>query len=123
MAKTEPVTGWGGKLISVLENIAAGGNTAPPEAERVVTMPGLDKLHRSVRELQGRLVTIDSQEHALLLGYQEVEKVVEEQRQELAAKRAEVVEQMRQHQEKIVDAVKSCGIRAEIVTRGPADAS
>ena len=56
MSKTEPTTGWGGKLMSVLETIAARDTTVPPEAEKIVTMPGLDKLHRAVRDLQGKLV-------------------------------------------------------------------
>ena len=80
-------------------------------------------MHRAVTELERKEVILDAEEHALTLGYQEVERVVEESRLAIEAKRAEITAQKRQHQEMLIEAMKSCGIKGEIVTRGKADAS
>ena len=106
------------KLIDMLESVAAQGTGRPADPlEKIVTMPGLDKLHKSIRELQGKLVAIDGREHALVLAMTEVEREAETEQAAIRARRAEIIDQMRRHQETLVEAMKQCGIMASIPDR------
>lgn len=110
-------------LRAALERVAnqrTGPATQQPE--RVVTMPGLDKLHKLIRDLQGKLVVIDGEEHQLSIAFGEMEREAEGAQQDIAKRRAEIGEQMRRHQETLVEAMKQCGIMASIPATGGRDA-
>ena len=104
-----------GRMIGAMERVANQGTGRPTEPlEKVVTMPGLDKLHKLIRELQGKLVMIDGDEHALHLALGEIEREAETEQAAIRARRAEITDQMRRHQETLVEAMKQCGIMASI---------
>ena len=99
-------------LTDILERVA-NQKTAAPE-EKVVTMPGLDKLAKAIRELQGKLVAIEGDEHKLMLAFQEVERESESLQTDIRQRRVEVSEQLTRLQLQMIDAVKSCGIMASV---------
>jgi hypothetical protein len=100
-------------MIEMLER-AAATKTGPTAAEKVVTMPGLDKLARAIRELQAEAVGLDGEEHKIVLAFQEIERESEGLQAEIRAKRADVRERLARLQGQMVEAVKSCGIMASI---------
>lgn len=101
-------------LMEVLERVA-NQKTQPPEAsEKVVTMPGLDKLARAIRELQAEIVGLDSEEHKVMLAFQEVERESETMQADIRAKRNDVRERLARLQGQMIEAVKACGIMASL---------
>jgi hypothetical protein len=102
-------------LTEFLESVANKGTGRPDDPlEKVVTIPGLDRLHKSIRDLQGKLVEIDGQEHALMLAVTAIEREAEVEQSAIRSRRAEITDQMRRHQETLVEAMKQCGIMASI---------
>jgi hypothetical protein len=99
-------------LTDILERVANQKTSAPDE--KVVTMPGLDKLAKAIRDLQGKLISVEGDEHKLLLAFQEVERESEAMQGDIRQRRAEITEQLRRLQAQMVDAVKSCGIMATV---------
>jgi hypothetical protein len=105
-------------LRAALERVAnqrTGPSTQEPE--RVVTMPGLDKLHKLIRELQGKRVVIDGEEHQLAIAFAEMERDAETAQADLNKCRSEIDEQIRRHQATLVEAMKQCGIMASVPTK------
>jgi DNA-binding transcriptional MerR regulator len=102
-------------LIETLERVAKQGTGRPGDTlEKVVTMPGLDKLARAIRELQAEAIGLDGEEHKVLLAFQEIERESEAMQNEIRAKRADVKERLARLQGQMVEAVKACGIMASI---------
>ena len=102
-------------LIAALERVAKQGTGRPADTlEKVVTMPGLDKLARAIRELQAEVISLDGNEHKIVLAFQEVERESEAMQSEIRAKRADVKERLTRLQGEMIEAVKSCGIMASI---------
>jgi hypothetical protein len=101
-------------LTEVLERVANSRTGPPAEPEKVVTMPGLDKLAKAIRQLQTQLIEIEGEEHKLLIAFREVERESETLHSAIQTRRSEVQEQMTRLQGQMVEAVKACGIAATI---------
>ncbi len=102
-------------LIAALERVAKQSTGRPADTlEKVVTMPGLDKLARAIRELQAEVIGLDGEEHKVLLAFQEVERESAAMQSEIRSKRADVKERLARLQGQMIEAVKACGIMASI---------
>lgn len=104
-------------IVSLLEKVASL-DQPPTEGKgaKVVTMPrNLDKLHTEIRRVQGELVQAQARRGHLGLAWTAVQKEHGEMLAENDAAQAEIITRLEGLQRQMADAVKECGIRAEIV--------
>lgn len=105
-------------IVSLLEKVAALDQpTTAGHGAKVVTMPrNLDKLHTEIRKVQGELVQAQARRGHLGLAWAAVQKEHGEMLAENEAAQGEIITRLEALQRQMADAVKECGIRAEIVS-------
>jgi chromosome segregation ATPase len=112
--KSHGKTGW---LQGALERLAAQETAkSSPDEDRIVSLPrNLDRLHSEIRRVQGELVHTQGQRGKIELAWADLSK---EHTHLLAAneqQQVEIIRRLEGLQQLMADAVKECGIKAEIV--------
>jgi hypothetical protein len=103
-------------LRAALERVAAQSTTRPPvHTGNVVEFTDLNKLNKSIRDLQSKQVHIDGEEHKLLLEFQGIEGKYQARLEEINADRERIGDDLLRLQTQMAEAVKSCGIQATVI--------